>query len=238
MSVAAGGQLGQSAEDYLKAMYRLQEAGGPVSTSSLASALDVSPAAATKAVQLLADKKLIRYRPYHGAKLTDSGRRAALTVVRRHRLLELFLHDVLGYGWDEVDAEAERLEHHVSDEFIARLDRLLDYPRLDPHGDPIPSDDGTLAACSARTLADCELAERVTVERVSDKDSQVLQYLARYGLRPGAEVIVVEKEPFNGPLTLCIDGADRAIGREVAGYVFVCDQRTDVSSSEDAPESD
>lgn len=213
--------LGQSAEDYLKAIFKLQQADGAVSTSSLACTLAVSPAAATKAVQLLAAKKLIHYRPYHGVTLTEKGRKAALKIVRHHRLLELFLHDVLGYSWDEVDAEAERLEHHISDEFVARIDRLMNYPQLDPHGDPIPTRDGTLAKCSGRALADCHPQERVVIDRVRDKDPRILQFLGQMGVRPGVVIEIVARQPFNGPLTLRIGSEDHAVGCELAGNVFV-----------------
>ena len=213
--------LGQSAEDYLKAIYHLQEAGGAVSTSGLAEALGVSSAAATKAMRLLAERKLVHHKPYHGATLTDSGTKRALKVIRSHRLLELFLHQILGYRWDEVDDEAERLEHHVSDEFLDRVDRLLEYPEIDPHGDPIPSSEGELAACSVRSLADCEPQERVVIARVRDKNGAALRYLAEMGLRPGVSVEVLDKQPFNGPLTLGVAGETYAVGQELAGFVFV-----------------
>lgn len=231
MSTTASPQLGQSAEDYLKCIYTLEAEAGPVSTSNVAQALEVSPAAVTKAVQQLARKKLVRHRPYHGVSLTPKGTRAALDIVRRHRLIELFLHDVLGYGWDEVDAEAERLEHHVSDEFISKLDELLGFPAIDPHGDPIPSSDGELTPLDGKLLADCAVQEQVTILRVCDDDPQALKLLDRLGMRPGKMVEVIDKQPFHGPLTLRIDSADHAVGRELAGFVLVKGVETDEPTS-------
>lgn len=212
--------FGQAAEDYLKAIFKLQ-GDKPVSTNRLAEALNVSPAAVTKAVRQLADKDLVVHRPYRGVSLTADGRKAALEILRHHRLLERFLHDVLGYGWDEVDEEAERLEHHISEKFEARIDRLLNYPKFDPHGDPIPSEDGEIADQPGRPLADCEREDTVVVLRVKDGDPAVLQYLQGLGMRLGARIEVLDKQPFHGPLTLRIDSADRSIGRELAAHVFV-----------------
>ena len=214
-------ELGQSAEDYLKAIFHLRKEEGPVATSTLAGKLRVSPAAVTKAMGQLSKKKLVDHRPYHGVLLTDDGRKAALSIIRRHRLLERFLHDILGYGWDEVDVEAERLEHHVSDEFVARVDRLLDYPSIDPHGDPIPSQDGELAPRWGKPLADCEPSESVVILRVSDSDPLRLRFLDRLGMHPGTAVLVIDKQPFEGPLTLRIDSVDHVVGRELASTVFV-----------------
>ncbi len=214
-------ELGQSAEDYLKAIFKLRQGDEPVATNTLADALRVTPAAVTKAMGQLAKKRLVNHRPYHGVSLTRGGRRAALSIIRRHRLLEQFLHDVLGYGWDEVDAEAEQLEHHVSEEFVARVDRLLNYPSIDPHGDPIPSHDGTFTPRQGKPLADCDQADTVIILRVSDGDPRRLQFLDRLGMHPGAAVEVIDKQPFEGPLTLRINSIDHAIGRELAGTVFV-----------------
>jgi len=214
--------LGQSSEDYLKAIYTLgQETAGVVNTNQLAQALGVSAAAATKAIQHLADKELIIYKPYYGASLTELGQRAAVRMVRLHRLLELFLHDVLGYSWDEVDVEAERLEHHVSALMESRIDAYLNYPTIDPHGDPIPSSDGVVIPRKGKALAECEMNDKVEVLRVSDRSSEVLQYLDTLELRPGVELQVVDKKPFDGPLTVTVGGESHVLGRNVAGYVFV-----------------
>jgi DtxR family Mn-dependent transcriptional regulator len=223
MDAAVRAEFGQANEDYLKAIFRIQEQedGAGVSTSKLAGALSVSPAAATKAVQQLAGKKLVNYRPYHGVKLTPSGRKVALEIIRHHRLLETFLHDVLGYSWDEVDAEAERLEHHISEEFEARIDQLLNYPSHDPHGDPIPSRDGHLTAVRGKPLADCEENDIVVVVRVRDRNPEMLRFMDQVGLRLGATVKVMQKQPFGGPLTIRNKAGRQPVGRELAGQVFV-----------------
>ena len=223
MEATTRAEFGQANEDYLKAIFRIQEQeeGVGVSTSKLAGALSVSPAAATKAVQHLAGKKLVSYRPYRGVKLTASGRKVALEIIRHHRLLETFLHDVLGYSWDAVDAEAERLEHHISEEFEARIDQLLNYPSHDPHGDPIPSRDGRITAVSGKPLAECEANDVVVVVRVRDRDPEMLRFMAAVGLRLGATVKIIQKQPFEGPLTIKTRADRQPVGRELASHVFV-----------------
>lgn len=211
----------QAVEDYLKAIYELQEDQETVSTTALSSHLNTSPAAATKMVKQLAEQQLVAHTPYYGARLTAAGSAVALEVIRHHRLLELYLHEMLGYSWDEVDAEAERLEHHISEAFEARIDRLLDYPDTDPHGDPIPGPDGSITPPRGERLSEAEPGERVVVLRVRDSDPEVLRYLARIGVHLGAGITVCEKQPFNGPLTLVIGDTTHSVGRELAGQVFV-----------------
>lgn len=208
-------------EDYLKAIYKLQQEDGSVSTTDLARKVSRSPAAATKMIKQLAENKLIDYTPYHGVRLSAAGERVALEIIRHHRLLEVYLHQALGYGWDEVDAEAEKLEHHISEEFEDRIDRILDYPEVDPHGDPIPRRDGTMPRRTGRPLDVAEPGEILIIQRVRDSDPEVLRYLARIGMTLGVRVEVVEKQPFNGPLTLQIGEARHSVGRELAGHVFV-----------------
>ncbi len=210
-----------AAEDYLKAIHKLQQEKQPVATTDLANKVGMTPAAATKMIKHLAEKKLAEHTRYHGVRLTPAGERIALEIIRHHRLIELYLHQALGYGWDEVDAEAERLEHHISEEFENRIDELLNYPSTDPHGDPIPTRDGVMAARRGRSLADSEPGETLVVLRVRDSDPEVLRYLAGIGM--GLEVVieVKDKQPFNGPLTLSIGGVTHAIGQELAGHVFV-----------------
>ena len=181
------------------------------------------PELGSRALQQLAKKKLAEYEPYHGVSLTLSGREVALEMIRHHRLLETFLHDVLGYSWDEVDAEAEQLEHHISEKFEAAIDRLLGYPSFDPHGDPIPERNGRMSPPRGRSLADSEAAEMVTIVRVRDGNPEVLQYLSQLGLRVGTVMKVIDKQPFHGPLTLRVDSMSHVVGRELAGYVFVED---------------
>jgi len=221
MTASAKRVLSQAVEDYLKAIYKLQAHGEAVSTTGLARRLGTSPAAVTKMVKQLAQLRLIDHTPYYGARLTPSGEKAALEIIRHHRLLELYLHEALGYGWDEVDAEAEKLEHHISEEFEDRIDRMLGSPRHDPHGDPIPTRDGEVEPPRGRSLAESAEGDRLVILRVRDSDPSVLRYLDRLGMRLAVVLEVTEVQPFSGPITLRIAGETHSIGRELAGHVFV-----------------
>ena len=221
MSDIEGRPFSQVVEDYLKAVYKLESEEQAVSTTVLAKRLGTSPAAATKMIKQLAELKLIHHTPYYGVRLTEAGSKVALEVIRHHRLLELYLHQALGYGWDEVDAEAEKLEHHISEDFEDRIDRMLDYPTFDPHGDPIPTRDGEIAPRRGWPLADSNPGDKLVILRVRDSDPGVLRYLAELGMKLEVLLEVTEKQPFNGPLTLKVNGISHSIGRELAGHVFV-----------------
>ncbi|MBD0329317.1 MAG: metal-dependent transcriptional regulator [Thermoleophilia bacterium] len=214
--------LGEAAEDYLKAIWKLRGE-GRVTTSALASELGVSAASATGMLKKLAGLRLIEYEPYRGAALTVAGERVALEVVRHHRLLELYLTEALGLGWDEVHAEAERLEHHLSEELEAKIDEALGFPSRDPHGDPIPSVALELEGDEARPLADVEAGATVRVSSVPDEDAELLRYLGERELVPGRRVSVVASEPFEGPLTVTIAGEQQVLGRELARKVLVAE---------------
>jgi DtxR family Mn-dependent transcriptional regulator len=221
MSEREGRVFSQAVEDYVKVIYKLQQEEETVSTTALARRMKTTPAAATKMMKALADSRLLNYTPYYGVRLTDAGEKVALEVIRHHRLLELYLHQALGYGWDEVDAEAEKLEHHISEDFEDRIERLLDFPVRDPHGDPIPARDGTVAPERGESLAETEAGDTLIILRVRDKDPEALRYLARIGMRLEGVIRVRDKQPFNGPLLLEIDGETHSVGRELAGHVFV-----------------
>ncbi len=208
-------------EDYLKAAYRLQEEGGPATTQRLAEALGVSGPSVTNMIKRLHEQGLLRHTRYQGVELTEEGSRIALEVTRHHRLLELFLAETLGYGWDEVHAEAERLEHHISEEMEARIDAALGHPTVDPHGDPIPTRDGDVPGAPEARLLDLNPGEEGVVRRVSDRDPDRLRYLARLNLRPGAAVRLLETLPFDGPLRVRVNGAEHVIGRALAAAVRV-----------------
>jgi len=167
---AASPKITHAMEDYLKAAYRLQQESGAVSTQRLADELHISGPSVTNMVKRLHELQLVSHTRYHGMELTESGKRVALEVMRHHRLLELYLKESLGYDWDQVHAEAERLEHHVSEELEARMDSVLGYPTLDPHGDPIPSRDGIIAAVPATRLLDLVAGDVARVSRVSDRE--------------------------------------------------------------------
>jgi DtxR family Mn-dependent transcriptional regulator len=186
-------------EDYLKAIYDLERVGEPATTNDIAVRLSISPASVSGMVRRLADQKLITHEPYRGVRLTSDGRRAALRTLRRHRILECYLTEVLGYPWDRVHEEAEQLEHAASEELIERMAAALGDPVLDPHGAPIPTRDGRVEEASLRPLADVALGERFRVRRVQDEDASRLRYLAELGIRPGAVVRILDKAPFEGP---------------------------------------
>jgi DtxR family Mn-dependent transcriptional regulator len=205
-------------QDYLKAVFRLS-ATGPVATQHLADELGVTAPSATNMAKRLHEQGLLNHEPYHGVTLTPEGRRAALDVVRRHRLLETYLAEAVGMSWDEVHDEAERLEHHLSDRLEARLDSLLGFPDTDPHGDPIPRADAVVPPDP--TLLQTPAGAEGTVSRVSDRDPEQLRYLGSLGIVPGARVTVIEHLPFEGPVRIRVLTPDDDIGQEhVLGRVL------------------
>lgn len=208
-------------EDYLKAVYRLQETGAQVTTLRLAEELGVTGPSVTNMIKRLHDLRLLRHSRYRGVELTDAGQRIALEVLRHHRLLELYLAETLGMPWDEVHAEAERLEHHLSDELEARMDSALGFPTHDPHGDPIPSREGTIDRVSGTLLLDLQPGDLATIVRVSDRVPEQLRYLGDLGLYPGAQVRFIETLPFEGPIRIEVSGAEHVIGRPLAAAVHV-----------------
>lgn len=210
-----------SIENYLKALFHLERTSERVTTSALAAHLDVSQPSATKMMKSLASSGLVEHVPYQGASLTDAGRKSALRVIRNHRLIEVFLVDVLGYTWDEVHDEAERLEHAISDSLADRIDAYLGFPATDPHGDPIPTSDGELRRHVAVTLADLEDGTSAEVLRVLEQGNEVLRYLAGIGLRPGAQLTVLEALPFEGPIRVTVGGKETPLGRPIARRVLV-----------------
>ncbi len=215
--------MGEAAEDTLKAVYKLHTAGGRVSTSALAAQLAVSEPTATAMVKRLARLGLLSHTPYHGAELTPAGEAAALEVIRHHRLLELYLVKALGLSWDKVHAEAERLEHVVSDDLEDRIDAVLGFPAEDPHGDPIPTKDGRITEPPAMSLAQMEPGERAIIRLVPDGNSGLLRYLAELGLVPGAEVQLLEKAPFGGPIILNIGEERKIVALEMAATIRISD---------------
>ena len=212
-------------EDYLKAIYDLERVGEPATTNDIALQLRVSAASVSGMMRRLADQGLITHEPYRGVRLTTDGRQAALRTIRRHRILECYLTEVLGFPWDRVHDEAEQLEHAASEELIELMASALGDPRHDPHGAPIPTRDGRVEESTLRSLAEMGQGDRVRVRRMQDEDAERLRYLAELGIRPGALVRVLDKAPFDGPITLWVDdpagGAQRAIGVALADQVFV-----------------
>ena len=218
---AADAPLTAPVEDYLKAVYALERGGGAAATTDLALRLGVAPASVSGMVRRLAAQGLLSYERYRGVRLTGAGRLAALRTLRRHRIIESYLATVLAYPWDRVHAEAERLEHAASDELIDRMAAALGDPAFDPHGAPIPTREGAVDEGAPVALAELAAGERARVVRVSDEDGALLRYLGELALRPGAEVTLVERAPFGGPLTLAVGAARPAVGPQVAAQVLV-----------------
>ncbi len=212
--------LSATVENYLKTIYKLQD-DGTVSKISIARAMGVSPASVTGMVKRLARLKMVKHQSYKGVRLTRAGEKIALEIVRHHRLLETYLKEILGYSWAEMHAEAEHLEHHISEEFEEKIDKLLGYPERDPHGHPIPTADLVIAQAATIPLSSIAAGMCVQVHSVSDADTDVLEYLETIGLLPDRIVSVDSKAPFDGPVTVTIGGRQHVIGHHVASQVFV-----------------
>ena len=215
----------EAVEDLLKAVYTLQKQVDPVPTTLLAKTLNISAPSVTDMVKRLSESTghppLLDHRPYHGVRLTELGEKVALEVIRHHRLLELYLSQALGYSWDEVHIEADRLEHVISEQLEARIAAALGNPEIDPHGDPIPALDGTIHADKLTVLAEMQIGRGGTVSRITDQSPDVLRYLSDLGLTPGAALRVTSRSPLNDTLTVEVGGAKHTIGVAVARSVLV-----------------
>jgi DtxR family Mn-dependent transcriptional regulator len=212
----------EGAENYAKALYELQARGETtVGTKAVAERLGVAPASASGMLKRLADEGVVEYAPYHGARLTPDGERIALEVIRHHRLLELFLAEVLDMPWDRVHSEAEVLEHYISEDLEERIAAKLGQPARDPHGDPIPDRDLAIKAEDSVPLTDLEPGDRAVFARISDSDASMLRYLAKREIQPGDRLLVKGREPFGGPLTVEIAGRTHPLGPQLAGSMRV-----------------
>jgi len=216
-----GKELTSAAEDYLKAIYALDSEGKRATTSALAERMHVSAPSATAMMKRLAELGLVERAAYRGVVLTDRGRLCALEVLRHHRLLERYLADSLGMSLDEVHAEADRLEHALSEELEARIDEALGFPTHDPHGDPIPDRALRIETRSLRSVADLDPGDTAVVTRVPDADPALLRYLAEIALVPGAALELTQSAPFGGPVTVKTGNGEHAIARELAASVGI-----------------
>lgn len=208
-------------EDYLKAIYDLERGAGSAGTNEIAARLAIAPASVSGMLKRLAEQGLISHERYRGVRLTDEGRRAALRTIRRHRVIEAYLAQALGYPWDRVHDEAERLEHAASDELIDRMAAAIGQPLHDPHGAPIPSREGMVDERELASLASRLPGDSVRVIRVGDKDAERLRYLAELGITPGTVIRVLARAPFGGPITLVIGRDERLVGPALAEHVMV-----------------
>lgn len=217
----------QALEDYLKIIFKLEEVNAEaqlnkgVSTSAIAVRLSISQASVSNMLKKLAEKSLIEYAPYYGVTLTDQGRKIALKMLRRHRIVELYLVERLGYQWDEVDAEAEVLEHAVSDRLVNRMWEDLGRPTQDPHGSPIPDQDGNMEVQKMVCLNEVIPHTHCEIIRIQNRTPEQLRYLYSIGLVKGAQVKLFDKAPFEGPLSIEVDGEQFAIDSRLAQSIFV-----------------
>ncbi len=213
--------LSPQSEDYLKAIYSLGT--DRVNTQTLADRLEVKPGSVTEMLKRLAELGLVEHKPYYGARLTPAGERIALELVRHHRLLELYLHQALGYALEDVHHEAEKLEHHISEEFEARIYHALGEPTHDPHGEPIPGLDGTIPTYATRALSDVPAGTETRVGRVSERDPDFLRFVVSLGLTPGVSLRVLEVNTPAGTITLKLEHATHTLGLEQARRLYVDD---------------
>jgi DtxR family Mn-dependent transcriptional regulator len=214
-------ELTDAIQDYVKEIYKLEAAGRRPTTSALAEQLGVSPPSVTSMLKKLATLGLVDHERYRGARLTRKGERVALEVIRHHRLIEQYLSQTLGLPIDALHVEADRLEHALSEELEAHIDRSLGFPTRDPHGDPIPGPDLKIDRVDVTPLSTLQAGAKATVERIPDGDGELLRYLSKLKLTPGSRVEVRDSAPFDGPLTLRIGGSDHAISRELAAQISV-----------------
>lgn len=212
-----------SVENYLKAIYHLSQQAEDkrVKTKALADHLSLSLPSVTSMLKSLGDEGLVEYTRYKGASLTGRGRKEALNVIRKHRLVEVFLVTTLDYTWDEVHAEAERLEHAISDELAARMDHFLSYPRFDPHGDPIPDAHGQLPEREIIPLDQAPALVELRIDRVTDQDPELLRYLKRLGLVPMAKCTILEVVSYDGQVSLEVAAQEVTISHAVASRLLV-----------------
>ena len=212
-------------ENYVKAIYQIasSQTGAPAATGQVAAALGVSPGSVTSMLKTLSESELVTYTPYEGVRLTSAGNALALRVLRRHRLIELFLVKTLDLSWDEVHEEAEQMEHAVSDRLIDRIDAFLNFPDVDPHGDPIPKRDGTFEPLTGRRLTECRVGDEFRLARVIDQSPEFLRYLTESGLPLGVTGTVTANRAEAGIVTVQIGQQETTLGREAADNILVTD---------------
>ncbi len=223
--------LSESMQDYLKTIFALRMNSDRVTTNAIAARLDVAAASVTGMLKKLAGMNLVEYERYQGVRLTPAGEKIALEVIRHHRLIELYLTEAMGYSWDRVHDEAERMEHAISEEFEERMAQLLGDPKFDPHGNPIPTKDGNIASFSRRRLSQVGSGETVRIERIQNEDPALLRRVAALGLMPRTDLTVVRQSASNGSGSVTIllkifapDGGDSRplrLEHDIADHIFV-----------------
>jgi len=215
------GEVTAVIEDYLKGIYRLQEKSGVARTSDIVELLQVAPGTVTNTVDRLEKGGLVTHEPYKGVKLTEEGRKIALRVIRRHRLLERLLTDILHVNWSEAHTAACRLEHGITSDITKNLEKALGHPRTCPHGNPIPTKCGGIVEEESQPLTELDEKERGTIAKITEEKPDFLRYLDTIGLAPGASIEVLKKAPFDGPITLKVGGVSHALGHAMASIIQV-----------------
>lgn len=215
-----------SIEDYLKNIYHLQLEGSKVNTSSLAGLLNISPASVSEMVGKLSKLGWITNKPYYGFRLTDEGERISVNLVRKHRLLEVFLYQYLGYKWEDVHTEAEKLEHVCSEMFIEKLDKVLGHPKFDPHGDPIPDKNGSFPKAERIPLTKAGAGKSYVIANVNDTSKEVLIYITKIGIKLNTAIKLNEVLEFDGSVLISLNGHDQLLSRKIAENIFVTENKS------------
>jgi DtxR family Mn-dependent transcriptional regulator len=208
-------------EEYLEGIYRLQEKSGVARTSDIVKVLQVVPGTVTNTVERLEKEGMLRHEPYKGVKLTDKGRKIALDVIRRHRLSERLLTDFVRVDWDKAHDAACKLEHGITNDVVKKLEKALGHPKTCPHGNPIPTACGGIVEEKSEPLSALKSKESGVVAKIEDETPEVLKYIAVLGLLPGASIEIVEKAPFDGPVTVKVGGANHALSLSMASNIWV-----------------
>jgi len=208
-------------EEYLEIIYRLQEKSGMATTSSLVKTLKVSPGTVTNTIARLEKESLVIHKPYKGVRLTEKGRRIALHTIRKHRLSERLLTDLLNVEWEKVHEAACKLEHSISDEIAKKIEKVLGHPKTCPHGNPIPTECGGIIEEKSNPLSELNPGEKGVIAKITDERRELLEYLSSLEIRPDKIVEVIEKAPFNGPITIKIDGKNCALSQEIASLIQI-----------------
>jgi len=214
-------EVTQVVEEYLEGIYRLQEKSGVARTSDIVKLLQVVPGTVTNTVERLEKEGMLRHEPYKGVKLTDKGRKIALDVIRRHRLSERLLTDFIRVDWDKAHDAACKLEHGITDDVIKKLEKALGHPKTCPHGNPIPTACGGIVEEKSEPLSTFDSKESGVIVKIKDETPELLEYIAALGLLPGASIEIVERAPFDGPMTVKVGGANHALSLSMASIIWV-----------------
>jgi DtxR family Mn-dependent transcriptional regulator len=214
-------EVTQVVEEYLEGIYRLQEKSGVARTSDIVKLLQVVPGTVTNTVERLEKEGMLEHEPYKGVKLTDKGRKIALDVIRRHRLSERLLTDFIRVDWDKAHDAACKLEHSITDDVIKKLEKALGHPKTCPHGNPIPTACGGIVEEKSEPLSTFDSKESGVIVKIKDETPEVLEYIAALGLLPGASIEIVERAPFDGPVTVKVGGANHALSLSMASIIWV-----------------